>query len=76
MTQKDGLEVTPKKIMVQHRHTKAYVVGDDKWSGSALLARAFESPYHALHFCVEKELRDTDVVFRLADNREVRFLRC
>ena len=67
---------TQTQILVKHRRTNAYLRDDNKWTGSALLARLFESPYHALHFCVDKEMEETDIVFRFPDQREVRFLRC
>ena len=64
------------QIVVQHRRTKAYLRDDNKWTGSALFARLFETPYQALHFCVDKEMEETDIIFRFPDSREVRFLRC
>ena len=67
---------TQTQIVVQHRRTKAYLRDDNKWTASALFARLFESPYHALHFCVDKEMEETDIMFRFPDRREVRFLRC
>lgn len=64
------------QIVVKNRQTKAYLSENNQWSASAMLARLFETPYHALHFCVDKELENSDVVFRFPDQREVRFLRC
>ena len=67
---------TQTQILVKHRRTKAYLQDENKWTGSALFARPFESTYQALHFCVDKEMEETDIVFRFPDQREVRFLRC
>lgn len=64
------------QIVVQHRRTKAYLRDDNKWTGSVLFARLFETPYHALHCCVDKDIEETDIMFRFPDQREVRFLRC
>jgi hypothetical protein len=40
------------------------------------MARWFETTYHALHFCVDRDVQDADIVFRSPDGREARFLRC
>lgn len=66
------------KIFVQHRQTKAYVSRGDQhqWTDRAVMARLFETPYHALHFCVDQDVKNADVVFRSPEGREARFLRC
>ena len=66
------------KIVVQHRQTRAYLsCGDEhQWTDRAVMARLFETPYHALHFCVDRDVRNADVIFRTSDGREERFLRC
>lgn len=66
------------KIIVQHRQTRAYVSGGDQhqWTHHAVMARLFETPYHALHFCVDRGVQNADVIFRSPDGREERFLRC
>lgn len=64
------------KIVLQNRMTKHYLCGDNAWTESGTLAREFETSYHALHFCVSQELENLDIMFRLPDQREVRFLRC
>ena len=66
------------KIIVQHRQTRAYVSRGDQhqWTNHALLARLFETPYHALHFCVDRDVQNADVVFRSPDGQEACFLRC
>lgn len=63
------------KIVLKNRRTKTYLCDNDSWSETPALARRFETPYHALYFCVSKELEDLDIVFRLPDKEE-RFLRC
>jgi len=67
-----------KQILVQHRQTRAYVSHDDQhqWTNRAARARLFETPYHALHFCVDQDVQNADVVFRSPDGREACFLRC
>jgi hypothetical protein len=64
------------KVVLKNRDTKAYLCENDGWSASAALARRFETEYHALYFCVSKELEGLDIIFRLPDEQEVRFLRC
>ncbi|HTD66913.1 MAG TPA: hypothetical protein VK846_10335 [Candidatus Limnocylindria bacterium] len=65
-------------ILVQHRQTRAYVSQDDQpqWTIHAASARLFETPYHALHFCVDKRVANADVIFRSPNGREARYLRC
>jgi hypothetical protein len=67
-----------RKILVQHRQTKTYISNGEQhqWTDCAGMARLFETPYHALHFCVEREVKNANVVFCSLDGREVRFLRC
>lgn len=64
------------KVMLKNRRTKAYLCENNDWSASAALARRFETPYHALYFCVSKELEGLDIIFRLPNEQEKRFLRC
>ena len=66
------------KIIVQHRQTRAYVsrCEQHQWTERAGMARLFETPYHALHFCVDRDVQNADVVFRSPDGREEPFLRC
>ena len=64
------------KVILKNRSTKAYLCENNDWSASAALARRFETPYHALYFCVSKELEGLDIVFRLPNEKEERFLRC
>jgi hypothetical protein len=66
------------KIFVRHRQTKAYAGRGDQlqWTDHAVMALLFETHYHALHFCVDQDVRNADVVFRSPDGREARFLRC
>ena len=63
------------KIVLKNRLTKAYLCENNRWSETPVLARTFESEYHALYFCVSEELAGLDIVFRLP-GKEVRFLRC
>ena len=63
------------KIVLKNRQTKNYLCENDCWTETPALARRFETPYHALYFCVSKELEGLDIVFRLP-GKEVRFLRC
>jgi hypothetical protein len=64
------------KIVLKNRQTKAYLCENNRWTESPALARRFETPYHALYFCVSKELEGLDIVSRFPDEQEVRFLRC
>ena len=66
------------KIVVKHRGTKAYISCGEKilWTDHALMARMFETPYHALHFCITQEVANADVVFRSPEGRDTCFLRC
>ena len=63
------------KIVLKNRQTKNYLCENDSWTETPALARRFETPYHALYFCVSKELEGLDIVFRLP-HKEIRFLRC
>jgi len=62
-------------IVLKNRHTKNYLCDNDRWSETPVLDRRFETPYHALYFCVSKELEGLDIIFR-GPGKEVRFLRC
>ena len=66
------------KIIVRHRRTRAYVSNGEpnQWTQHPILARLFATPYHALHFCVDQDVQNADVMFRSADGQEARFLRC
>ena len=66
------------RIIVQHRRTRAYAsVGEQhQWTDYVANARLFATPYHALHFCVNHEVKNADVVFRYPDGGEERFLLC
>ena len=66
------------KVIVRHRGTRAYISCDEpqQWTDDAAQARFFETPYHALYFCVDQELQNADIVFRSREGREERFLRC
>lgn len=71
-------ELMKTEIIVQHRQTRAYVGCGEQhhWTDRAVMARLFETPYHALHFCVDKDVQNADVIFRSPDGQEARFLRC
>jgi hypothetical protein len=64
------------KVFLKNRRTKAYLGENNGWSDSPAKARGFETPYHALYFCVSKELDGVDIVLRADAEGEVRFLRC
>ena len=64
------------KIVLKNRQTKAYLGENNGWLQSPALARRFETPYHALYFCVSEELDGVDIMSRTAGETEVRFLRC
>jgi len=67
------------KIIVQHRGTRAYINCEEdqqRWTHHAVRARLFESPYHALYFCVDKDVKNADILFRYSNGQEKRFLRC
>lgn len=61
------------RVMVQHRDTKAYLDGNDQWISTDESARLFDTSLQALRFCVEKKLRNTEVVVCFPDDRIVRF---
>jgi hypothetical protein len=63
-------------IVLKNRRTQTYLGEDNGWRESASLARRFETPYHALYFCVSKELDGVDIMLRTGGEAEVRFLRC
>ena len=64
------------KIMVQHRETKACVSCGEmpQWTEFAARARLFETPYHALHYCVDRDVQNADVVLDSPGGRKERFL--
>ena len=64
------------KVMLKNRRTQAYLGENNGWLSSPSQARGFETPYHALYFCVSKELDGVDIVLRADADGEVRFLRC
>jgi len=66
------------KIIVQHRGTRAYISRGEQyeWTHHAVMARLFETPYHALYFCVDKDVQNADILFRSPNGQEERFLRC
>jgi hypothetical protein len=64
------------KIVLKNRRTNAYLGENNGWLESPALARRFETPYHALYFCVSEELDGVDIMLRAAGEGEVRFLRC
>ena len=66
------------KIVVQHRQTKAYASQGSRhqWTTRVVKARLFKTPYHALHFCVDKDVEGADILSRSPDGQEKRFLRC
>jgi len=65
-----------KIVLVQNRNTKAYLCENNRWSESMRDARRFETEYHALYWCVDQELENTDIVLRTPGGHEVRFLKC
>ena len=64
------------RIIIRKRELNVYVGEKEAWTPDGTAARPFESPYHALYFCVSHNLDGTDIVQRFPDGREVRFLRC
>lgn len=63
-------------IVVKNRQTQTYLGENNAWLESPTLARRFETPYHALYFCVSEELDGVDIMMRAAGDGEIRFLRC
>ena len=63
-------------VVLKNRRTQAYLGENNGWIESPSLARRFETPYHALYFCVSEELNDVDIMWRTGGKSEVRFLRC
>ena len=63
-------------VVLKNRRTQAYLGENNGWIESPSLARRFETPYHALYFCVSEELDGVDIMFRTGGKAEVRFLRC
>ena len=66
------------KIIVQHSRTGAYIGCEDqqRWTDNALMARLFETTYHALYFCVDKKLKNANILFRFSNGQEKHFLQC
>lgn len=64
------------KVLLKNRRTQAYLGENNGWLDSPANARGFETPYHALYFCVSKELDGVDIVLRAGAEAEERFLRC
>jgi hypothetical protein len=64
------------KIVLKNRRTNAYLGENNGWLQSSACARFFETPYHALYFCVSKELEGIDIISLVPGEGEVRFLRC
>lgn len=50
------------RILVQDRRTNAFLTRDAKWAKQLDYARPFPTSIDALRFCVERELRDMDVL--------------
>lgn len=50
------------KIVVQNRKTNAFLTADSRWLPQFDYARKFTTSIEALRFCVERELRDTDML--------------
>jgi hypothetical protein len=69
-------EIMKKKIVLKNRQTNAYLGENNGWLESSACARLFETPYHALYFCVSKELEGIDIISLVPGQKEVRFLRC
>ena len=64
------------QIVIRKRNSDMYVGEKSPWTPHANTARPFETPYHALYFCVSNDLDETDILERFPDGREVRFLKC
>ena len=50
------------RILVQDRRTNAFLTGDAKWVKHLDYARPFSTSLDALRFCVERELKDMDML--------------
>jgi hypothetical protein len=50
------------KIVVQDRRTNAFLMGDASWIRHMDSARRFETSLEALRFCVERKLKNMDVL--------------
>jgi hypothetical protein len=68
-------EIMETKVVLKNRQTKGYLGENDGWLDSPTLARRFETPFHALYFCVSRELDGVDIMVRASGKGEVRFLR-
>ena len=65
------------KIIVRHSRTRAYIGREDqRWTDNAIMARLFETTYHALYFCVDKKLKNVNILFRSSNGQEKHFLQC
>ena len=64
------------QIIIRNRQTRVYVGNEQAWTSDPATARPFETPYHALYFCVSHDLDGTEILERFPDGREVRFLKC
>jgi len=49
-------------ILIQDRRTNAFLMGDAKWVKQLDYARRFNTSIEALRFCVERQLKDMDVL--------------
>jgi hypothetical protein len=50
------------KTVVQHRRTNAFLGADGKWIRRIDHARAFATSLEALRFCVERQLKEVDML--------------
>jgi hypothetical protein len=67
------------QVVVQHRGSRAYISHEkdqQRWTHHAVRARLFATPFHALYFCVDREIENADILFRSPGGQEERFLRC
>src|SRR5215203_4451043 len=56
-------EIMETNVVLKNRQTQAYLGENKRWIESPSLALRFETPYHALYFCVSEELDDVDIMF-------------
>lgn len=50
------------RIVVQDRRTNAYLSGDAQWIRQMDAARRFNTSLEALRFCVERQLKNMDML--------------
>ncbi len=50
------------RIVVQDRRTNAYLTGEAKWIRQMDAARKFSTSLEALRYCVERELKNIDML--------------